>query len=57
MTVLDRVTTYSVLCLLSLCALVFRSSEDVSLMPLLGVVATVLGIWLEMHSYSGASDT
>ncbi|MEH0667688.1 hypothetical protein H4F18_17670 [Vibrio scophthalmi] len=56
LTALDRLTIYSVLCLISFCALVLRAPADASFMPLLGMVACVTGIWLEMHRFSKASD-
>lgn len=56
MTSLDRLTIYSVLCFISFCALVLHSSAEPSYMPLLGMVATVVGIWLEMHRWPSASE-
>ncbi|KOO04919.1 hypothetical protein [Vibrio nereis] len=56
MTALDRLTIYSVLCFISFCALVLRSPTEPSFMPLLGMAATVVGIWLEMHRWSNASE-
>ncbi|PFG45745.1 hypothetical protein ATG66_4058 [Vibrio sp. ES.051] len=55
-TALDRLTIYSVLCFLSFCALVFKTSADTSLMPLIGMMATITGIWIEMHKWSGGSE-
>jgi hypothetical protein len=49
LTVLDRLTIYSVLCFISFAALILRSSNEVvSFLPLLGIVATLFGIWLEV---------
>lgn len=49
LTVLDRITIYSVLCFISFAALVLRSSnETASFLPLIGVVVTLFGIWLEV---------
>lgn len=57
MTALDRLTIYSVLCFISFCALVLRSpTQSSSFMPLLGMGATVVGIWLEMHRWPSASE-
>ncbi|KLN65254.1 MULTISPECIES: hypothetical protein [Vibrio] len=57
LTALDRLTIYSVLCFISFCALVLRSpAESSSFMPLLGMGATVVGIWLEMHRWPSASE-
>ncbi|ELX7504125.1 hypothetical protein SKP08_004252 [Vibrio fluvialis] len=55
LTALGRLTIYSVLCFISFCALVMRSPAETSLMPLLGVSASIFGIWLEMHRWQGAS--
>ncbi|ARC90950.1 hypothetical protein B6A42_00695 [Vibrio coralliilyticus] len=56
LTALDRLTIYSVLCFVSFCALVLRTPAESSFMPLLGMVATVVGIWLEMHRWPSASE-
>ncbi|CAM3090681.1 hypothetical protein QTO01_13830 [Vibrio mytili] len=56
LTALDRLTIYSVLCFISFCALVLRSPMEPSLMPLIGVAATIIGIWIEAHKWSGASE-
>ncbi|MCG6276862.1 hypothetical protein K6U59_08305 [Vibrio vulnificus] len=56
LTALDRLTIYSGLCFISFCALVFRTPAETSLMPILGMSATIIGIWIEMHRWSGASE-
>ncbi|MDV6253702.1 hypothetical protein [Vibrio sp. EA2] len=56
LTALDRLTIYSVLCFISFGALVVSKPADSSLMPLVGVIATILGIWIEMHKWSDASE-
>lgn len=56
LTALDRLTIYSVLCFISFCALVLRTPAETSLMPIVGVIATKLGIWIEMHKWSDASE-
>ncbi|MDW3114735.1 hypothetical protein [Vibrio sp. 1727] len=56
LTALDRLTIYSVLCFISFCALVLRTPADASLTPLVGMVATIIGIWIEMRRWSGASE-
>ncbi|MGC9403940.1 hypothetical protein [Vibrio genomosp. F10] len=56
LTALDRLTIYSVLCFISFCALVLRSPADLSLIPLFGLSATILGIWLEMRRWTGVSE-
>jgi hypothetical protein len=56
MTALDRLTIYAVLCFISFCALVLRSPAESSFMPILGMMATVVGIWLEMHRWTVASE-
>ena len=52
LTALDRLTIYSVLCFISFCALVLRTPGETSLMPLVGMSATIIGIWIEMHKLS-----
>ncbi|WP_319535859.1 hypothetical protein [uncultured Vibrio sp.] len=56
LTALDRLTIYSVLCLISFCALVLRTPAETSLMPVVGVIATILGILIEMNKWSDASE-
>ncbi|MCW8333547.1 hypothetical protein J4N42_00060 [Vibrio sp. SCSIO 43135] len=56
LTALDRLTIYSVLCFISFCALVLRTPAETSLMPLLGMSATIAGIWLEMRRWHGSSE-
>ncbi|BDR12037.1 hypothetical protein [Vibrio sp. STUT-A11] len=56
LTALDRLTIYSVLCLISFCALVLRTPAETSLMPLVGVIATILGILIEMNKWSDVSE-
>ncbi|GAA5648175.1 MULTISPECIES: hypothetical protein [Vibrio] len=56
LTALDRLTIYSVLCFISFCALVLRSPAETSFMPLIGMCATMLGIWLEMRRWQGSSE-
>lgn len=56
LTALDRLTIYSVLCFISFCALVMRTPAETSLIPLAGVGASILGIWLEIHLWKGVSE-
>lgn len=56
LTALDRLTIYSVLCFISFCSLVMNTATEPSLMPLLGVIASTSGIWLEMHLWQGSSE-
>ncbi|WP_135445392.1 hypothetical protein [Vibrio tasmaniensis] len=56
LTGLDRLTIYSVLCFISFCALVLRSSTETSLMPIFGIVATIIGIWVEMRRWQGITE-
>lgn len=56
LTALDRLTIYSVLCFISFCSLVIRTPAEPSLMPLLGVIASISGIWLEMHLWQSSSE-
>lgn len=55
LTALDRLTIYSVMCFISFCALVLRTPAETSFLPLIGVTATIIGIWIEMHKWSDAS--
>ena len=56
LTALDRLTIYSVFCFISFCALVLRTPSDTSLMPVIGMIATILGIWIEMRKWSDVSE-
>ncbi len=56
LTALDRLTIYSVLCFIAFCALVLRSPVDASFMPLLGLSAAIIGIWVEMRRWNDVSE-
>ncbi len=57
LTALDRLTIYSVMCFISFCSLVMmKTSVEHSLMPLIGVIASIGGIWLEVHLWNGSSE-
>ncbi len=56
LTQLDRLTIYSVLCLITFCALILRSSSEASLLPLIGLFSTIFGIWVEMHCWQKHSE-
>ncbi len=56
LTALDRLTIYSVMCFISFCSLVIKTPVEQSLMPLVGVIASLSGIWLEMHLWQGSSE-
>ncbi|MDF2155044.1 hypothetical protein [Vibrio sp. CAU 1672] len=56
LTSIDRLTIYSVLCFISFCALVLRTPAETSLLPLVGISATIIGIWIEMRRWSGVSE-
>ncbi|MCL9782990.1 hypothetical protein M9194_16295 [Vibrio sp. S4M6] len=47
LTARDRLTIYSVLCVVAACALVFRTTANVSWLPVIGLSASIVGIWLE----------
>ncbi|MDN3615655.1 MAG: hypothetical protein ACPG5L_09015 [Vibrio gallaecicus] len=56
LTALDRLTIYSVLCFISFCALVLRTPAEASLTPLIGVVVTLGGIWVEMRRWQSTPE-
>ena len=56
LTALDRLTIYSVLCFISFCALVLRTPAEASLMPIFGMAATIIGIWVEMRRWRGLPE-
>lgn len=57
LTALDRLTIYSVMCFISFCSLVMmKTAVEHSLMPLIGVIASIGGIWLEVHLWNGSSE-
>ncbi|RQW61267.1 hypothetical protein EES38_20320 [Vibrio viridaestus] len=45
---IDRVTIYSCLSFICLCALLFRTEHVLSLLPIFGLLASILGIALEV---------
>ena len=53
---LDRLTVYSVLCFMCFCALVLRPSHDASLLPIVGIVATIFGIWFETRCWQEPTE-
>lgn len=56
MTAIDRLTIYSVMCFISFCAMVLRTPAETSLLPIVGMSAAIIGIWVEMHNWTGASE-
>jgi len=57
LTALDRLTIYSVLCFISFCSLVMmKTSVEHSFIPLIGVIASIGGIWIEMHLWQDSSE-
>ncbi|WP_404819989.1 hypothetical protein [Vibrio rhizosphaerae] len=50
---IDRLTIYALMGFISFGALVMRTSasEQASLMPVWGVIAAMIGLWLEIHQY------
>ncbi|MYM61332.1 hypothetical protein GTG28_19125 [Vibrio sp. OCN044] len=53
---LDRLTVYSVLCFMCFCSLVLRPSYEVSLLPIVGMLATIFGIWFETRYWRESSN-
>ncbi|WPC74147.1 hypothetical protein R8Z52_02425 [Vibrio porteresiae DSM 19223] len=49
MTSLDRITIYAVLCFISICSFFMGSPNNESLMPLVGLFATVAALWAEFN--------
>ncbi|MFB9137413.1 hypothetical protein M1D72_21590 [Vibrio sp. AK197] len=56
LTVLDRLTIYSVLCLVCFGALFVVPASGWSFLPLVGMAATIVGIWLEVFCWSEMSE-
>ncbi|SHG12519.1 hypothetical protein [Vibrio gazogenes] len=50
---IDRLTIYALAGFISFGVLVMRTSasEQASLMPAWGVIAAMIGLWLEVHQY------
>ncbi|SJN56572.1 hypothetical protein VR7878_01845 [Vibrio ruber DSM 16370] len=50
---IDRLTLYALMGIISFGALVVNTSgaEQVSLMPVWGVIAAMIGFWLEIHQH------
>lgn len=55
-TALDRLTIYSVLCFIAFCALVLKTSSETSFFPLIGLSASIFGIWIEMRRWQDVSE-
>ncbi|MFA0085001.1 hypothetical protein ACE1OE_24120 [Vibrio sp. E150_011] len=51
LTTLDRLTIYALLCFISFCALVLKTSAEPSLFPLLGLSASIVAMWVEMRHW------
>lgn len=45
----DRMTIYSSLCFICLCALLLRSENTFSLIPVFGLLVSIVGIVLEVR--------
>jgi hypothetical protein len=52
LTKVDRLTIYSVLCFMTFCALVLRSPEEISFIPLIGLAAAITGLFVELNEQS-----
>ncbi|USD65273.1 hypothetical protein [Vibrio sp. SCSIO 43136] len=53
---LDRLTIYTVLGFISVCALVLQQASTVSLLPIIGLTATLMGIGVEMFRWQPAEN-
>lgn len=53
---IDRITVYSSLSFICFCALLFRTGDSPSLLPVVGLLAAVFGIVLEVHFWKGLSE-
>ncbi|WP_252012988.1 hypothetical protein [Vibrio sp. SCSIO 43140] len=56
LTVLDRITIYSVLCLIAFCALVLQPSQQAGWAPLIGLSVSIMGLWLEVRRWQDVSE-
>jgi len=48
LTQIDRLTIYCVLCFITFCSLVQRSTNDMSIVALGGLMAAAIGLWFEL---------
>jgi len=53
---LDRLTIYTVLGFITFCALVLGGAPKVSFLPLVGLVATLIGIGVEMYRWHPSAE-
>ncbi|MCL9777032.1 hypothetical protein [Vibrio methylphosphonaticus] len=56
LTILDRLTIYALLCFISFCALVLKTSGEPTLMPLIGLSASIVAMWIEMRQWPDVVD-
>lgn len=48
----DRLTTYCVLCLVTICSLVLRTPENISLFPLISLASVMIALTIELKTWS-----
>ncbi|MDP5255697.1 MULTISPECIES: hypothetical protein [unclassified Vibrio] len=53
MTHIDRLTIYSVLCFITACSLFIVPMSGVFALPMIGLLAAIIGILVEMHDWPG----
>ncbi|MGL6316778.1 hypothetical protein [Vibrio sp. WXL103] len=53
---MERLSVYSVLCVISICSLLLQMDQNVSLLPVSAFFGSVAGIWLEAQGIDASQD-
>lgn len=52
LTQIDRLTIYCVLCFVTICSLVLRTPENISLFPLISLASVMIALTIELKTWS-----
>ncbi|GAL16143.1 hypothetical protein JCM19233_7165 [Vibrio astriarenae] len=53
---MERLSVYSVLCVIAMCSLLLQAGNGVSLIPVVAFFGAVLGIYIEMRAWNPTSE-
>ncbi|CAM4453323.1 hypothetical protein ACPV5L_18445 [Vibrio astriarenae] len=53
---MERLSVYSVLCVIAMCSLLLQAGNGASLVPVIAFFAAVVGIFVEMRSWKPTSE-
>lgn len=56
MSTMERVSVYSVLCVIAMCSLLLQVGSSTSILPVVAFFAAVLGIVIEMRAWKPTSE-